>query len=385
LVTIQTPADLELTYTLFGAAGGLVDQSTGFGLTVEIVNSGQGSTTDGEYLLTTGGIDFGVADSLRGTITVGRHVEFQLMSPAVDTTTEFVLQLTQRPLDKNTGEPAALDPVSLTIPIRVESQDADLLVEAIPLGSNLVSPGQTKELFRLDLTNRGVSTITGIRLESFGVALRGRDNQPLTVSSYIDPTRTSVTEDGAEVPATVSVRDKLLIEFGDFELESGETRSLVLTATFIKLMSGGFTLTFESSDIAAVFSGGSQDGRPVRIASASGSSFLLSREYVVRGHSLSESFVIEDNPFNPENQPARFSYELSEPSSIEFRVFTLTGEEVFARDVSEGLAGAVGSEQEIRWDGRNGSGNMVANGVYIVSIKIVRTGEQALMKVAVVK
>lgn len=42
-------------------------------------------------------------------------------------------------------------------------------------------------------------------------------------------------------------------------------------------------------------------------------------------------------------------------------------------------------ENEIEWHGRNGSGHMVMNGIYVVSIKIVRTGECARIKVAVVK
>jgi len=385
LVTIQTPANLEFTYTLFGAPGGVVDQNAGFGLTVEIRNFGQADATDGAYLLTTGGVEFGQNDSLTGPITIDRHVEFQFVAPSFDTTVAFVFQLTDLPLDLNTGLPAIIDSSSFVIPIRVESQDADLLVEATPLGSNLVSPGQTKDLFRLSLTNRGVSAVTSIRLTDLAVALRGRDNQPLPVTQYIDPTGTFITEDGSPVQTTVSVQDKLMVEFTNFIIPSGATREIVLTARFTNNASGEFTLAFETDDIAAVFSGGSQDGRPVRVSSSTGSPFLLSRPYVVRGHSLSESFVIENNPFNPNYNPARFSYELQEPSRIEFRVFTLTGEEVFAENIPEGAAGGLGTEQEVTWDGRNGSGDMVANGVYIVSIKIVSTGEVARMKVAVVK
>ena len=70
---------------------------------------------------------------------------------------------------------------------------------------------------------------------------------------------------------------------------------------------------------------------------------------------------------------------------VEFRVFTLTGEEVYAKDLPEGSEGARLGENDIPWDGRNNAGHMVRNGVYIVSIKIVRTGEYARMKVAVVK
>ena len=97
---------------------------------------------------------------------------------------------------------------------------------------------------------------------------------------------------------------------------------------------------------------------------------------------LQESFFIQDNPFNPEVSSARFSYELEEPSAVEFRVFTLTGEEVYAQDFREG---SETGESELEWDGRNNDGHMVRNGIYIVSIKSVRTGEYARIKVAVMK
>ena len=56
-------------------------------------------------------------------------------------------------------------------------------------------------------------------------------------------------------------------------------------------------------------------------------------ESAPHGASLAESFVIENNPFNPLEQPAVFAYDLEVPSRVEFRVFTLIGEEVYAEDV----------------------------------------------------
>ena len=54
------------------------------------------------------------------------------------------------------------------------------------------------------------------------------------------------------------------------------------------------------------------------------------------------------------------------------------------RDIPEG-GGTVGQLNELTWDGRNNNGDMVYNGVYIAIIKILATGEEARMKVAVMK
>ena len=385
LISIEEPARLEFDYTLFGAPGGLIDQNTGFGLRVELVNRGEAEAGDGAYLLTTGGVEFGTADSLAGPVTVDRSLEFSFISPGFDTTVEFIFQLTEVPVDLNTGEPAIITDSSFSFDFRVESQDADLLVEATPLGSNLVSPGQSKDLFQLSLTNRGVSSLTMISLDNFAIVFRGRDNLPLPTYTIIDASATVLSEDGASIAAMVHATDKLSFTLTDFLIGAGETRTLLLTAGFDKALSDEFTLIFETGDIDAVFSGGSQDGRPVRVSSADGSSSLISRVYVTRGAGLEESFVIENNPFNPLEQPARFSFELSQSSTVEFRVFTLTGEEVYSVDLPGQLSASVAAEQEIQWDGRNNSGRTVANGIYIVSIKVVETGEQTRMKVAVVK
>ena len=100
---------------------------------------------------------------------------------------------------------------------------------------------------------------------------------------------------------------------------------------------------------------------------------------------LNESFIIENNPFNPMVSPVQFAFELTEAAPIEFQMFTLTGEEVYRYLYTAGTEGASIGENIIRWNGYNSSGEMVLNGVYIASITNTITGEQARIKVAVVK
>jgi hypothetical protein len=107
--------------------------------------------------------------------------------------------------------------------------------------------------------------------------------------------------------------------------------------------------------------------------------------FAFKGQDLPASLVIQDNPFNPEVSPAVLSYELTAPSAIEFRVFTLAGEEVYSRDIPEGAASTAVGENLVTWDGRNNRGGLVLNGVYICSVKVVRTGQVARTKLALVK
>lgn len=382
-VIIERPAELEFVYNLFGVEEGLTYQGENFTLTVGLRNSGDAAVSAGTYILTTGGVDFGAEETITGVITVDSQITFPFRAPSFDTTATFVFALVDKPIDSNTNVPAIMEDTSFELSIRVESLEADLFVEPESIGSNLVLPGREKGLFRLNLINRGVSSVTGIRLDEIALTFKHIDNSPLDGSSVIDPVSTGFYEDGVPVSVTMFSGDKVLLMFDNFIVESMQTRSIEFIARFKETCPTSFVLNLEREDIAAAFIEGPNAGQPVEISSSVDGELLISQVYVAKGKTLEESFVIENNPFHPDVSPARFSYELSEPSAVEIRVFTLTGEEVYSRDLP--ASGTVIGENEIEWHGRNGSGHMVMNGIYVVSIKIVRTGECARIKVAVVK
>ncbi len=382
LVRIQTPARLVLEYTLFGVANGIVDHQSPFGLTVEINNNGEASTGSGSYRLTTGGVEFGTNDTLTGTILVGPHKEFLFTSPSFDTSALFQFDLLSVPFDLNIGAPAEIDRETFSFTIRVESQDVDLFASVEPLGSNLIRAADSKNLFRISLTNRGTSSLTQVRLESIALDFKDMAGDPVSAASLVNPEMSAIIEGTSEVPVQLLFSERMLVNFENFAIASGQTRSLDFNLGFTERTPSTFVISFGTQDIDAVFSGGPQDGNPVLVQGPDGQA-LFSRTYVVHGAGLEESFVIENNPFNPLEQPAVFAYDLDKPSRVEFRVFTLTGEEVYAEDIPSDAA-LIG-ERQIEWDGRNNEGGMISNGVYIVSLRVVATGETARMKVAVVK
>ena len=95
------------------------------------------------------------------------------------------------------------------------------------------------------------------------------------------------------------------------------------------------------------------------------------------------------NPFNPRQGPARIGYYLSTDSNIEIKLFTLLGEMVWSLDVSSGDPhGAQGNhtgDDAILWYGKNNSGYEVNSGVYICLVTNTTNGEEATLKIAVVK
>ncbi|RIK56385.1 hypothetical protein DCC62_30475, partial [candidate division KSB1 bacterium] len=80
----------------------------------------------------------------------------------------------------------------------------------------------------------------------------------------------------------------------------------------------------------------------------------------------------------------RFLYNLSQDSPVEFKIFTLLGELVWEKTFqATDPQGRRGSHDDIIWNGFNGAGRRVLNGVYLAVIK-THAGI-ATTKVAVVK
>jgi hypothetical protein len=352
---------------------------------VELRNVGEAAVSDGTYILTTGGVDFGSEDTTTGVIIVNRQLHFDFRAPSFDTMATFVFSLVDIPLDFNTNFQAIIENTSFQFSIQVESMEADLLIEPTMIGSNLFLPGRQRELFRLDLTNRETSSITGISLDEIVLSFTLTNQAPVSTSTVVDLEDLGFYEEGMLVSTPSFSGNTLQLMFDNFIIAHSETRSIVFVARFKETAPPSFVLSLERDDIAAVFIEGPNAGQQVEISSSGEDPRLLSQVYAVKGTTLENSFVIEDNPFHPGVAPARFSYELSTPSAVEFRVFSLTGEEVFSKDLSEGSEGTAIGENEISWNGRNNAGHKVLSGVYVVSVKAVQTGENARLKVAVVK
>jgi hypothetical protein len=81
------------------------------------------------------------------------------------------------------------------------------------------------------------------------------------------------------------------------------------------------------------------------------------------------------NPFHPPLEGTTVAYVLSDDASVTLRIFTLSGDlvrrEVFVRG---GPGGQAGQNQWV-WDGRNGSGTVVASGGYVVLLEAQGVGE----------
>ncbi len=110
---------------------------------------------------------------------------------------------------------------------------------------------------------------------------------------------------------------------------------------------------------------------------------------VVMQSDLAKSFCNYPNPFGTAARPVtKFVYYLAESSDIQIKIFTLTGDLVQAWEYTQAAHPAQTSagvhQDDIMWDGRNGRGEKVMNGIYLAYLKTAK-GDLALTKIAVVK
>jgi hypothetical protein len=81
------------------------------------------------------------------------------------------------------------------------------------------------------------------------------------------------------------------------------------------------------------------------------------------------------NPFHPNEAPTTIAYKLVDNATVTLRIYSITGSLVLERTFSAGSAGGVVGLNEVLWDGRNGDGEFVASGGYIVVIEAEGNGE----------
>jgi flagellar hook assembly protein FlgD len=88
------------------------------------------------------------------------------------------------------------------------------------------------------------------------------------------------------------------------------------------------------------------------------------------------------NPFNPEQTSTTLRYSLSKTAQVNIRIYDAGG--ILVKTLIEGIPMNAGDEQATPWDGRNGSGTIVANGVYFYVVQS-SAGERAVGKIAVIR
>ena len=94
------------------------------------------------------------------------------------------------------------------------------------------------------------------------------------------------------------------------------------------------------------------------------------------------------NPFHPDEAPTTIAYKLSDDAHVTLEVYTLSGGLVLKREFPTGTVGGRVGLNEFEWNGRNGKGDLVSSGGYLVVVEAEGAGETLHVmrrKIAVVR
>ncbi|MCI0693166.1 hypothetical protein L0337_14325 [candidate division KSB1 bacterium] len=405
----------EISSPLSARADGIVTRNQLFTVTARVANLGAASLAAGSRALleltlprdasipladdysTTSILQQEITDFVNGVATWEIKAR-SIASTQIDNIRVRLLQ--PYPKDENTDFTATIEDVEDLIPIQTETKT--LVVQMLPhTSAGPVAQGEKSSvMMRLKLTNQGNLNSTNILLRGFTLFVRDRNDAPLNANGVIKALRVVDTHRSAQelgsltsIPAT----DSLKIPFAPADtLLGGVPDSVDVVVDIADNNASGsvFRLTFmKEADVDAIDQDSPLDGKvEIIFLDERGNNLdaaqVTSQKRVINTANFEKSFYNYPNPFSPNRDIAKngkpgttFYYSSSQSVDIELRIYTLLGELVYERSFKAN--DPEGRSNYLSWNGYNGNGDPVLNGVYIAILKT--SAGTTTTKVAVVK
>jgi hypothetical protein len=243
------------------------------------------------------------------------------------------------------------------------------------------------EALRLVLTNPAPVGAAPVELAS--LTLRAADRLGAALAAGAALSGVTLEADGdvwADLDAIVPTDSTVVLDgITALTVPAGGEVELVIKVTGrAGATADGLSLGILEQDLACVQPGSTT---PVVVRPAAGQIFPFWTAAASLGAAaLAESYINFPNPFAAGRGETRFAFNLTEPATVSLKLWTPRGEPVLTL-LSDAALG-VGLYQDIAWDGRNGRGQAVRNGVYLAELKVQYesgANERLLRKVAVVR
>jgi hypothetical protein len=238
----------------------------------------------------------------------------------------------------------------------------------------------------LVLTNSAAAGSGPVRVGS--LVVRARDaSQAIAIGAAV--ARVSLASGGTPIASSAALTadstTATLTFPTELSLEPGQPARLELRfATRTNPAAPSFALALESADVGVV-----QPGNPlldVAVLPAPGRAFpLATATATYAAASLAGSWSNFPNPFSPGHGGTTFTYYLPAAARVTLELWTGRGDRVAV--LIDGADRSAGLHQDDVWDGRNGAGATVQNGVYVALLTVEMAGrtERLRRKVAVVR
>lgn len=317
------------------------------------------------------------------------------VSPDPDT---LVVRLTRPPKDVLSRTDA--DVVVDSAMVLVQPQSGFMVIKsfAVKPASVTLRGGKAIPLLGLSLQNKDESVGTKSLLDTVKVAIKNRSGAPVAARSVISRIAAVVHDQPTKVIAentSPGNSPELVLNFTsatpDTISAANEYKFDLIVDIAAAAQISDFAVSIDSSSAViardAIYHSrlGIMDSTlaPVQYLGYNSGTMVIVED------ALEESFCNYPNPFGTSGRPiTKFVYYLQEAGDFQLKIFTLTGDLVYAWEFTKAAhpkqTSAGVHQDDITWDGRNGRGDKVMNGVYLAYLK-TEDGKVAVTKIAVIK
>lgn len=389
-LSVVNKAELSLAAAIVAppvAVDGSVPVGTAFTVQATVSNAGSAATngTGKVAISLPSGYALGGGEMAEKDFTVGVPVSWNVTSPSSSTPIRYLsVTISQAPLDENTDAQAAVSVGTRQIAVYAESKHlvAETLA-SVEAPAQVAANQNSVRMMAVRISNPddpGDGSTMGLR--SLSVYVLDDNNSrladPSAALSGISVSRYSGSVLGV---ASGLASNPVRVDFAPQAdtLRPGESDTLVVSIDVSPAIQvGGIALEIDGGSAFEAFEQGS--GESIPVLSPDGSDFPQTLSAPSKTFTRVHNFP---NPFRAGREVTSISYYLESDSRVAVRIYTLDGKPVYSKTFSaddpEGRHGL----REITWDGRNGDGKLVLNGVYICRLEA--SGVNATFKIAVAK
>ncbi|MDQ7064623.1 MAG: hypothetical protein Q9P90_10310 [candidate division KSB1 bacterium] len=277
------------------------------------------------------------------------------------------------PRDENSEEIVFITPSEVQISILTER--SKLVVQEVPFNLEpTISAGQTDvPLIKLQFENTGSPGSSNILVKQITVDVFDREGQPLQASDVFAALKITREADNTLFAQKAAVPGNTTVELNflqDAVLEPQYPIVFVISADISQNAKlNAFNLRLSSQNQIGAVDQDSDQPVSVELLNQEGQKGAIETgKMVLIDRKFSNSFFNRPNPFGSADRPiTKFIYHLEKDSNVTLRIYTLFGELVWEKTftASDPQGRADGGPKIITWNGTNGRGIRVLNGVYL--------------------
>jgi len=381
ILVVERPALLALRAAIVApeeARGGRLVPGQGFTVRAWVRNHGEAAVAGAAPTLRVTALPagFGLSDAELEFALVGSEttVDFHFTAPGAPQQATLGIGFGHLPRDANSGAPVQLDPDSTQAAIAVVTGDDAVVVDATAGSALLVASGQRDVVLAI-VTATNASPVP-VRVEALGAAPRADGGAAAAAFDRM------VLEGPNGTWAVVAGIDAVVwFEFGT---AGGATLAPGASVQWTLRGDVAAQARFAALGVAVADAAGvpylrvvqarSGDPLPVRAGSVAAADGVRVVAAALAAHNA-------PNPFRVGIETTAIHYQIDAATEVALRIFTLQGELVWELRRFDDATGP--ALRSVTWDGRNGAGHPVRNGVYVCQVDAGRRSTR--FKIAVVR